>query len=104
MPEKYGLWPGVVAIVADVEMYCVPCAAMVYGISSMQMVVDGVPGWQGLVDYAGNSFGVVLYGSEDVHTMYCGRCLERLCDEECRCYQPGQAECWQQYGRFLERR
>jgi len=97
-----GLWPGVVAIVADAEMLCVPCAKWRYGAAPVQRVIDGEPGYEQYTDHEGNVLGVVLHGSEDVHGQSRGRCHEPLCDEECRCYQPGQAEHWFEYGTFQE--
>jgi hypothetical protein len=101
MAQKYGLWPGVVAVVGDANLWCVPCAAQYYGNRAIQMVIDSEPGYELCTDSECNPLGVVLAGSEDLHTMYCGSCGDHLCDEECICYQPGQAEHWQQYGSFL---
>ena len=92
----YGLWPGVVAIVADADMFCVSCAADLYGQDVIQAVVDGVSGCVALVDGEGNPFGVVLRGSEDLHTVVCAACHERLCEEECGCYRFPNA--WLLYG------
>ena len=90
----YGLWPGVAAIVADAEMYCVPCARGIYGKKRIQAVIDGAPGSERFTDQEGNPFGVVLTGSEDLHTMSCGGCGEPLCDEDCPCYSHPDA--WQE--------
>jgi hypothetical protein len=102
MAEKYGLWPGVVAIVGDADLWCVSCAAQYYGNGAIQAVIDGKPGYERYTDFEGNPLGVVLSGSENLHTAYCSSCGDQLCDEECICYQPGQAEHWHQYGSFLE--
>lgn len=98
MAEAYGLWPGVVAIAADANLYCVPCAKRLYGDEAIQAVVDAVPSWGKYRDHEGNPFGVVLRWSEDAHTQYCGApgCGERLCEEYCGCYQ--HPELWQQHG------
>ena len=76
MGERYGLWPGVVAIVGDADMYCVPCAKRRYGADVVQAVIDG------LTDQEGNPLSVVLYGSEDVRRMCCGDCFTLLEDED----------------------
>src|SRR5260221_657123 len=102
MTERYGVWPGVVAIVGDADMYCVPCAKLRYGDEAIETVVGSVPGYEHYTDHENNPLGVVLYGSEDVHGMYCGKCHQQLCDEECTCYKPGQAAHWQQDGSFFE--
>src|SRR5258708_6294828 len=86
MAEKYGLWPGVVAIVGDADMYCVPCAETRYGSVAVQAVVEGVVGYEQYTDHEGNMLGVVLCGSEDLHGQYCGKCHQPLCDAECSCY------------------
>jgi hypothetical protein len=87
MVEKYGLWPGVIAMTADADMFCVVCAMHVYGEQAIMAVVDGVAGYEQCVDHEGNPFGVVLYGSEDLHKQYCGRCHQPLCEEgDCWCY------------------
>lgn len=98
--KQYGLWPGVVAIVGDADMYCVPCAKWIYGAAPVQQVIDAEPGYEQYTDREGNVLGVVLSGSQDVHGQYCGRCHEPLCDEDCICYQPGQAGHWQHFGEF----
>lgn len=96
-----GLWPGVAAITGDADMLCVACAKWRYGAAPVQRVIDGTPGYEQYTDHEGNTLGVVLHGSEDLHGQYCGRCRVALCDEECICYQPGQAEYWCQYGTFF---
>lgn len=100
MAEWYGLWPGVVAIVGDADMYCVSCAEVRYGERSIALTVSGPKEDEEPLDGEGNPLGVVLYGSEDLHGMYCGDCGGVLCEDDCLCYQPGQAEHWQQYGTF----
>jgi hypothetical protein len=102
MVERYGKWPGVVAIVGDADIYCVPCAKRLYGEVPIQAVIDDERGYERYTDQSRNPLGVVLYGSEDVHGMYCGGCGTPLCDDECLCYQPGQYEHWCQYGTFLD--
>ena len=97
-----GLWPGVAAIVGDAELLCVACAKWRYGAAPIQRVIDGAHGYEQYTDHEGNVLGVVLHGSEDLHGQAFGRCHGLLCDEECICYQPGQAEYWCQYGRFCE--
>jgi len=98
MAEAYGLWPGVVAIVADADMFCVSCAKCLYGDEVIHAVVNGQPGWEQYQDHQGNAFGVVLRGSTDVHTQYCGvpGCGKRLCKEDCGCYR--RPDLWQQQG------
>ncbi len=82
----YGLWPGVVAMVADADMSCVPCGRYLYGEDCIQAVIEGAPGYEQLTDHEGNPLSVVLWGSEDLHGMHCGWCMEPLCDEHCSCY------------------
>ena len=99
MPEKCGKWPGVVAIVGDADMYCVPCAKRLYGDGPLQAVIEGVPDYERYTDHGGNPLTPVLSGSEDLHGQHCGgECLARvmrgeltevetrLCDEDCSCY------------------
>src|SRR5258708_1957531 len=100
--RQYGLWPGVVAIVGDADMYCVPCAKWMYGAAPVQRVIDGEPGYDQYTDHEGNVFVVVRSGSQDLHGQHCGWCHGSVCEEECICYQPGQAEHWQHSGEFLE--
>jgi hypothetical protein len=76
MASRYGLWPGVVAIVGDADRYCVPCAKHTYGSEAVQAVIDGVPGYEQYTDGEGNPLGVVLNGSEDAQGMCCGVCRE----------------------------
>jgi hypothetical protein len=97
-----GLWPGVSAIVGDAELLCVPCAKWRYGAAPVQHVIDGGSEREPSADQWGNVLSVVLHGSEDLHGEYCGRCHEPICDEDCICYQPGQAEHWNQYGTFFD--
>jgi hypothetical protein len=99
MVEVYGRWPGVVAIVGDEEMYCVPCAKGRYGEEAVQAVVDGMPGYERYTDHEGNTLEVVLRGSEDLHTASCRDCGARLCEEDCPCYR--HPETWQHYGRLV---
>jgi hypothetical protein len=82
MVGRYGLWPGVVSIVGDAEMYCVPCAKRRYGDGVVQAVIDGSPGYERLTDHEGNPLSVVLYGSEDLRGMCCGDCFTLLEDED----------------------
>lgn len=100
MADAYGLWPGVVAIVGDADMYCVPCGKQRYGEEAVQAVIDGAPGYERYTDGEGNSLGVVLRMSEDLHGMYCGACGSRLCDEGCSCYI--RPDVWQSYRMFVE--
>lgn len=103
MAERYGKWPGVVAIVGDADMCCVSCAKEVYGVVPIQAVIDGERGYERYTDHGRNPLGVVLYGSEDLHGVYCGGgCGTPLCDDECICYHPGQAEHWRRYGLFFD--
>lgn len=81
MGERFGLWPGVVAIVGDADMYCVPCAKRLYGERVVQAVIDGAPGYEQATDHEGNPLGVVLCGSEDLRGMCCGVCFTLLDDE-----------------------
>jgi hypothetical protein len=97
-----GLWPGVAAIVGDAELLCVACAKYRFGVASVQRVIDGGPEQGEHTDQWGHTLSAVLHGSEDLHGEYCGRCHGPLCDEECMCYQPGQAEHWCQYRTFRE--
>lgn len=103
MPQAFGLWPGVVAIVADAEMYCVPCAKGFYGEEVIEAVIAGEPGYERYTDHEGNPLTVVLRGSESLHTMHCGSmaCRIPLCDEGCSCYL--DPEQWNQYGILPER-
>ncbi|HEX4206247.1 MAG TPA: hypothetical protein VHZ51_19020 [Ktedonobacteraceae bacterium] len=87
MANAYGKWPGVIAIVADADVYCVPCAKGLYSETTIQAVVDGTPGYEAYQDHEGNPFGVVLRMSEDLHCQYCGCCHSRLCDDTCSCYR-----------------
>jgi len=79
MVERYGLWPGVVAIVGDADGYCVPYAKRRYGADVVQAVIDGLPGYERLTDHEGNPLSVVLYGSED-----CAGCAVATAS---RCYR-----------------
>jgi hypothetical protein len=92
MAEKHGLWPGVVAVVGDADMYCVSCAKRRYGEQVVVAVINSVPGYEQSADHEGNSLTVVLSGSEDVHGMSCGDCSTCLCDEECWCYQTQEGD------------
>jgi hypothetical protein len=85
MADAYGKRPGVIAIVADADRYCVPYAKGMYGETAIQAVVDGTSGYEAYEDHEGNPFGVVLHGSEDLHGhgMCCGSCWCRFCDEDC---------------------
>ncbi|GHO69781.1 hypothetical protein KSC_086730 [Ktedonobacter sp. SOSP1-52] len=89
MAQAYGLWPGVVAIAADANLFCIPCAMRFYGEEVIQAVIAGEPGWQSYTDHEGNPFTPVLRGAEDLHYQYCGGggCTTHLCDEDCRCYR-----------------
>jgi len=103
MVEKFGKWPGVVAIVGDADMYCVPCAKRLYGEVPIQAVIDGERGYERYTDQSRNPLGAVLYGSEDSHGMYCGGGYGTpLCDDECLSYQPGQYEHGCQYGTLFD--
>jgi len=82
MVERYGLWPGVVAIVGDADMCCVPCAKRLYGDLAVQSVIDGSPGYERFTDHEDNPLSVVLYGSEDQCSMYCSDCFTPLDDED----------------------
>jgi len=68
MGERYGLWPGVVAIVG--------------GAAVVQAVIDGLPGYERLTGQEGNPLSVVLYGSEDLRGMCCADCFTLLEDED----------------------
>jgi hypothetical protein len=92
MAEKHGLWPGVVAVVGDAGMYCVSCAKRRYGEQAVVAVINSVPGYEQYTDHEGNPLTVVLYGSEDIHGMYCGDCSTCLCDDECWCYQTQEGD------------
>lgn len=94
MVKKYGLWPGVIALAADADLFCVTCASQVYGTQAVMAVVNGTQGHEQATDHEGNPFTVVLYGSEDLHRQYCGRCHQPLCEDgECWCYDvPGVVE------------
>jgi hypothetical protein len=81
MVGRYGLWSGVVAVVGDADMYCVPCAKRRYG-NAIQAVIDGSSGYERFTDYEGNPLSVVLYGSEDLRGMCCGSCFTLLDDED----------------------
>ncbi|HVU00070.1 MAG TPA: hypothetical protein VHE33_21405 [Acidobacteriaceae bacterium] len=96
-----GLWPGVAAIVGDAELLCIACAEYRFGVASVRRVIDGGAEQGEQTDQWGHTLGVVLCGSKDLHGTYCGRCQRPLCDEDCICYQPGQADHWNQYGTFL---
>jgi len=78
MVARYGLWPGVVAIVGDADMYCVPCARRLYGGAAVQAVIDGSPGYERYTDHEDNPLTAVLYGSEDLRGMCCGDCFTPL--------------------------
>ena len=110
MGERYGKWPGVVAVCGDAEMLCVPCAKVRYGDEAIDKLLEGrvrlhlepiYQEWQGKqvkvgevpvagpdypLDSSESPLEVVLHGSPDVHGMYCDQCMSRLCDEECSCY------------------
>lgn len=95
MAEACGLWPGVVAIVGDADIYCVMCAKNMYGSLEVQAVVDGSPGYERYRDNEGNALGVVLRLSEDLHRQTCRVCRIKLCDEDCFCYsQFGDGDVW----------
>jgi len=102
LPERYGKWPGVVAIVGDADMYCISCAKHIYGELPIQAVIDGKSGYERYTDQSRNPLGIVLYSSEDVHGMYCGGCGTPLCADDCLCSHPGQAEYWNQHGTFFD--
>lgn len=102
MVEVYGKWPEVAAIVGDADMWCIPCVKLRYGEKPIQAVIDAVPGYEKYTDFERNPLTVVLSNSPDLHTQYCGKCLVPLCDDNCICYQPGQAEYYQQHGEFLD--
>lgn len=76
------LWPGVVAIAADADMHCVPCAKRVYGAAVIEAVIDGSPEYEQYTDHEGNPFTVVLAGSEDLNGMCCGDCFTPLDKED----------------------
>jgi hypothetical protein len=82
MVGRYGLWPGVVAIVGDADMYCVPCAKRRYGAGAVQAVIDGSSGYERFTDHEGNPLSVVLYGSEDLHGICFGNCFTPLDNED----------------------
>jgi hypothetical protein len=82
MVGRFGLWPGVVAMVGDADMYCVPCAKRRYGSLAVQAVIDGSPGYEHFTDQEGNPLSVVLSGSEDLREMCCGDCFLPLDDED----------------------
>lgn len=100
MVETYGKWPGVAAIVGDADMWCIPCARLRYG--GKANTGDAVPGYEKYTDFERNPLTVVLSGSPDLHTQYCGRCLVPLCADDCVCYQSGQAGYYQQHGEILD--
>ena len=102
MGDRYGKWPGVVAIVDEGEMWCVPCARLRYGEQPVQAAIDGVPGDERYTDVEWKLLDVLLHGSSDLHAEWCVRCGVVLCDEACLCRQPGQAEHYREYGRFLD--
>ena len=82
MGERYGLWPGVVAIVGDADMFCVPCAKRLYSDLAVRAVINGSPGSERFTDHEGNSLTVVLSGGEDLRGMCCGDCFTPLDDED----------------------
>lgn len=82
MVGRYGLWPGVVALAADADMYCVPCAKRRYGEGAIQAVIDGTSGYERYTDHEGNLFTVVLSGSEDLEGMCCGDCFTPFDEED----------------------
>jgi hypothetical protein len=82
MVERFGRWPGVVAIVSDADMHCVPCAKRRYGAAAVEAVINGLPGYECLTDQEGNPLSVVLYGSEDLRDRCCGDCFTPLEDED----------------------
>jgi len=82
MVGTYGLWPGVVALAADAEMYCVPCAKRRYGEDAIEAVIDGTPGYERYNDHEGNPFTVVLSGSENLEGMCCGGCFTPFDEED----------------------
>jgi len=110
MSERYGMWPGVVAVCGDAEMLCVPCAKLHYGNEAIDRLIEGrvnlhlepiyqewcgqrvkmgevpVAGPDYPLDSSQSPLTVILYGSSDVHGMNCHRCMRRLCDEDCSCY------------------
>jgi hypothetical protein len=82
MVGRYGLWPGVVAILGDADMYCVPCAKLRYGDDAVEAMIDGSPGYERFTDHEGNPLSIVLYGIEDLRGMRCGDCFTPLEDED----------------------
>jgi hypothetical protein len=82
MVERFGLWPGVVAMVGDADMHCVPCAKRRYGDAAVEAVIDGLPGYERFTDHEGNPLLVVLSGSEDLREMCCGDCFTPLDKED----------------------
>ena len=100
MVARYGLWPGVVALANDADLWCVKCARQRYGRTAVDAVIAGGAGSEQWTDHEGNALSVVLYGLEDLHSTHCGGCSVPLCDEDCSCYGNGEAgededdECW----------
>ena len=82
MVGRFGLWPVVLALVGDADLYCVPCAKRRYGAAALHAVIDGLPGYECLTDHEGNPLSVVLSGSEDLRAMCCGDCFTLLEDED----------------------
>lgn len=66
--------------------------------------------WPGVASKLEARYGlsVVLNDVEDLHGLYCAGSVDKtvhpeplkLCEEDCTCYEPGQAEHWNQYGSF----
>ena len=89
-PVVRGLWPGVVGIVGNAEVLCLPCADKAYGERAVATVVDGdIDGYavdEDSSDYPrdneGNALGVMFANSEDAQGQYCGNCREPLFDRD----------------------
>lgn len=63
-----------VAITADGNYYCLPCAKIVYGSISIEDTVGKDPGYKRHKDYSGNLFEIVLGDSEEAKHAACRRC------------------------------
>jgi hypothetical protein len=71
---RSGLWPGVVALANDADLWCVACARTRSGRKAVDAVMAGGPGTEQYTDQEDNPLTVGLYGSEDLHGASCGGC------------------------------
>lgn len=77
LADTEGLWPGVYAIAADADIYCLPCARRIYGKRAVKYVIN--PPWGGNEldpawprDREGNPLAAILASEEAIDNVHCG--------------------------------